>query len=269
VADCIERGRDVTAGGARYNFTEVQGVGIAHVVDSLLNIRRLVYDEGEMTLADLVSAMDADFADDERLRQRLRSMRPAYGDGDKEAAALARRVLTGFFDAVDRSTNPRGGPHRPGLLVWTLYNDWADTIGALPDGRRRGEALSSSIGPRPDLRVGSPTSIIHDATAFDHWRCAGALALNLRFDARTVRGEDGLDALQSLVEGYFERGGMQVQLNVVDSDTLREAQASPESYADLLVRVSGFVARFVDLTARMQDEIIERTELAAAESANG
>jgi formate C-acetyltransferase len=268
VGDCIERGRDVTAGGARYNLTEVQGVGIADVVDSLLNVRRLVYDRGEMSLSDLVAVLDAEFAGEERLRQHLRSLRPAYGDGSEEAAALARRVVTGFFDAVDRSTNPRGGPHRPGLLVWTLYNDWAETVGALPDGRRRGEALASSIGPRPDLRVDSPTSIIRDATAFDHWRCAGALALNLRFDARSVRGTEGLDALRALIEGYFERGGMQVQINVVDGNTLRQAQASPESYADLLVRVSGFVARFVDLTPRMQDEIIERTELPAADGRN-
>ena len=261
VGDCIERAKDITAGGARYNFTEVQGIGLAHVVDSLLNARRLVYEKREMTLAELLRKVDANFADDEPLRRRLQLMRPAYGDGSEETRALARQVAHNFFDAVDRSTNPRGGPHRPGLLVWTLYHDWADVVGPLPDGRRRGEAMASSIGPRGEAPIESPTSIIHDATAFDHWRCAGALTLNLRFDQNSVKGEDGLAALEALMRVYFEKGGLQLQINVVDSALLREAQANPAAHVGLVVRVSGFSARFVTLSQRMQNEIIARTEL--------
>ncbi|HUT24434.1 MAG TPA: pyruvate formate lyase family protein [Sumerlaeia bacterium] len=270
VRDCVERGRDVTAGGARYNFTELQGVGIAHVVDSLLNVRRLVYDEGEIGLEELVAKLDANFAEPaaasggEPLRRRLQLMKPAYGDHTPETADLARRVVHSFFDRVERYTNPRGGTFRPGLLVWTLYHEWADRVGALPDGRRRGDALVSSIGPRVEAVVDSPTSILQDATAFDHFRCAGGLALNLRFTGDVARTGDGLDALMQLMEVYFERGGMQLQVNVVDSEMLRQAQTNPEAYAGLVVRVSGFAARFVTLDRRMQDEIVSRAELSPA-----
>jgi len=264
VGDCIERGRDITAGGARYNFTEDQGVGIAHAVDSLLNVQRLVYERQEMTLAELVKKLDAGFEGDEPLRRRLRLMRPAYGCGTDEAAGMARRVVHGFFEAVERHTNPRGGPHRPGLLVWTLYHNWANCVAALPDGRRKGDALVSSAGPRGEVRADSPTSIVSDATAFDHWHCAGALALNLRFDRNSVKDDRGLEALEALMRVYFQRGGMQLQINVVDSALLRAAQASPEAYADVVVRVSGFAARFVELAPLMQNEVIARAELTAS-----
>ncbi len=263
VGDCIDRGRDITAGGARYNFTEVQGIGLAHVVDSLLNLKRVVYDGASLTLSDLVGLLDANYAGEERLRRRLQGMRPAYGDGVKETAALARRVTDGFFAQVEQYRNPRGGTFRPGLLVWTLYHEWADCVGALPDGRRRGEALVSSIGPRVEVRVDAPTAVVADATAFDHWRCAGGLTLNLRFDAGSVAGETGLAALDALLRGYFAQGGMQVQVNVADSSVLRAARDHPEEFADLLVRVSGFVTRFVTLGGRMQEEIIDREELRA------
>ena len=262
VGDCIERGKDITAGGARYNFTEVQGIGIAHVVDSLLNVQRLVFERRDVTLEDLAAKLGTNFQDDEPLRRRLAGMRPAYGDHSPETSELARRVVHGFFDAVERYTNPRGGTFRPGLLVWTLYNLWADRVGALPDGRRRGDALVSSIGPRLDVAIDTPTSIVRDVTAFDHFRCAGALTLNLRFDASLPESDEGLDAIRRLMEVYFDKGGMQLQVNAVDSDLLRNAQADPSQFPGLLVRVSGFSARFVTLDPRMQDEIIARAELA-------
>jgi len=125
----------------------VQGVGIANVVDSLLNVRRLVFERCELALPDLVAKLDAGFDGDEPLRRGLANMRPAYGDHDADTSALARRVVHGFYDGVERSTNPRGGTFRPGLLVWTLYHSWADVVGALPDGRRRGYARGRSVGP--------------------------------------------------------------------------------------------------------------------------
>ena len=262
VDDCIERGLDITAGGARYNFTELQGIGIAHVVDSLLNLRRTVCEEDEIELEELVVALDADFAGNEPLRRRLAGARPAYGDHTEETAAMAREVVHGFFDAVERFENPRGGPFRPGLLVWTLYDMWADCVGALPDGRRRGDALASSIGPMVGNRAVAPTAVVSEATSFDHHRCAGGLTLNLRFAAESVRGQPSRAALVRLIEGYFERGGMQLQLNVANSDVLREAQRDPAAFGDLVVRVSGFSARFVTLSRRIQDEIIARAELA-------
>lgn len=263
VDDCIATGRDMASGGARYNFTEVQGIGIANVVDSLLNVRELVYERGELAFPDLLATLQTDFADAEPLRRRLAARHPAYGDGEPEIAELAREVVHTFFTHCEGRPNPRGGTFRPGLLVWTLFTDWANTVGALPDGRRRGEPLVSSIGPR-NGGDGSPTAIIADATAFDQFHCAGGLTLNLRFDASTARTATGRSAIAALLEGYFQRGGIQVQVNVTDSALLRAAQADPAQHPGLLVRVSGFCARFHDLPAVMQDEIIARAELRTA-----
>jgi trans-4-hydroxy-L-proline dehydratase len=261
IDDCIDRGMDMSQGGARYNFTEVQGIGIAHVVDSLLNVKRLVYQSGVMTLEDLVAGLDSDFEGEETLRGRLMGMKPAYGDHSPETSAMARTIAHRFFDRCERSRNPRGGTFRPGLLVWTLYDDWADRVGALPDGRRRGEAMVSSIGPRSEARIETATSIIQDVTSFDHYRSAGGLTLNLRFDADLPRTQDGIDAIMSLIRIYFDRGGMQLQINVVDSKVLQDAQENPGNHAGLLVRVSGFCARFADISRRTQDEVIARAEL--------
>jgi len=263
IDDCIERGMDMSQGGARYNFTEIQAVGIANVVDSLLNVRKLVYEGGEMTLEELVAGLDGGFEGDEALRRKLMRMKPAYGNHSAETAELARTVVHAFFDRCERFTNPRGGPFRPGLLVWTLYDAWADTVGALPDGRRRGDAMVSSIAPRDEAAIDTPTSIILDVTAFDHYRCAGGLTLNLRFDAALARTPEGIDAILSLMETYFHRGGMQLQVNVIDSRVLRKARDHPEAHAGLLVRVSGFCAHFVDISRRMQEELIARVELDA------
>lgn len=263
IDDCIERGMDMSQGGARYNFTEIQGIGIAHVVDSLLNIRTLVYDTGEMTLTELVAKLDNGFEGDGPLRRRLMLMKPAYGDHSAASSGMARTIVHAFFGQCERFTNPRAGPFRPGLLVWTLYDGWADTVGALPDGRRRGEAMVTGIGPRSETAIDTPTSVIQAATSFDHYRCTGGLTLNLRFDETLARTRQGVDAIMSLMETYFNRGGMQLQVNVVDSALLREAREHPEAYADLLVRVSGFCAHFVDLSARAQEEFIARAELAA------
>jgi len=263
IDDCIERGMDMSQGGARYNFTEIQAIGIANVVDSLLNVRRLVYERQEMTLDELVARLDRDFEGDEALRRKLMRMKPAYGDHYVETAELARAVAHAYFDCCELYANSRGGRFRPGLLVWTLYDDWADIVGALPDGRRRGDAMVSSIGPRDEAAIDTPTSVILDVTAFDHYRCAGGLTLNLRFDAALARTRKGVDAILSLIKTYFNRGGMQVQVNVVDSRVLREAQEHPEAHAGLMVRVSGFSARFVTISRRMQDEVIARVEFNA------
>ena len=263
IDDCIDRGMDMSQGGARYNFTEVQGIGIAHVVDSLLNINKLIYERQELSLENLVAELDSDFDNQDALRRRLQRMKTAYGDHSPETAAMAKRVVHAFFDLCERSGNPRGGTFHPGLLVWTLYDEWADRVGGLPDGRRRGEAMVSSIGPRGEARIESATSIIQDVTSFDHYRSTGGLTLNLRFDAKLARSERGIDAIESLIRTYFNRGGMQLQINVVDTNLLREAQQNPEAHADLLVRVSGFCARFADISCRMQDEVIARAELDA------
>ena len=257
--DCLATGKHLTAGGCRYNFTELQGVGIANVVDSLLAVRHHVF-EGSVGYAELLAALAANFEGREPLRQRLRRQTPHYGSDEPEADALAREVVHHFYACVEGHSNPRGGTFHPGLLVWTLHDQWADATGALPDGRRRGEPLVNSIGPTPGFDAAGPTAAIKSATAFDHTPCVGGLTLNLSLHAESLRSPDGLDRLSDLLATYFGRGGMQVQLNAVSRERLLEAQAHPETSPPLVVRVTGFSADFLTLSRTMQDEIIRRTQ---------
>jgi formate C-acetyltransferase len=260
VADCLASGQHLTAGGARYNFTEVQGVGIANVVDSLMAVKRHVFDQGTGPWDDLLSALRENFDGHEPLRQCLRSRTSHYGTDDPEADALARDVVDHFYACVEGHRNPRGGTVHPGLLVWTLHAEWADATGALPDGRRRGEPLVNSIGPTPGFDRAGPTAVIKSATALDHVPCVGGLTLNLSIHAAGLRTDEGIDRLSELVTTYFERGGMQVQLNAVRREQLLAAQAHPETSPPILVRVTGFSADFLTLSPPIQDEIIRRTE---------
>ena len=257
--DCLASGKHLTAGGARYNFTELQGVGIANVVDSLLAVRRHV-PGGGVAWEELLAALRDDFEGREPLRQRLRSRTPHYGSDEPEADALAREVVHHFYACVEGHRNPRGGTFHPGLLVWTLHDHWAGSTGALPDGRRRGEPLVNSIGPTPGFDRGGPTAVVKSATAFDHAPCVGGLTLNLSLHAAALATDEGLGRLGELLVTYFERGGMQVQLNAVSRQQLREAQAHPDTSPPIVVRVTGFSADFLTLSRTMQDEIIRRTE---------
>ena len=260
IDDCLATGKHVTAGGARYNFTEVQGVGIANVVDGLMAVKRHVFDEGAVAYGELLAALREDFDGHEPLRQRLRTRTSHYGSDEPEADALARVVVEHFYACVEGHRNPRGGTFHPGLLVWTLHAEWANATGALPDGRRRGEPLVNSIGPTPGFDREGPTAVIKSATAFGHVPCVGGLTLNLSLHTASLRTDEGLDRLGDLLVTYFQRGGMQVQLNAISREHLLEAQAHPESSPPILVRVTGFSADFLTLSRTIQDEIIRRTE---------
>jgi len=260
VDDCLATGTHLTAGGARYNFTEVQGVGVANVVDSLMAVRRHVFDRGAVAYGELLAALRDDFEGHEPLRQLLRTRTPHYGTDQPEADALARQVVDHFYACVEGHRNPRGGTFHPGLLVWTLHDKWAASTGALPDGRRRDEPLVHSIGPTPGFDRAGPTAVIKSATAFDHTPCVGGLTLNLSLHAAALRAGDGLERLGQLLATYFERGGMQVQLNAIGREQLLEAQAHPDTSPPLVVRVTGFSADFLTLSRTMQDDIIRRTE---------
>ena len=264
IDDCLATGKHLTGGGARYNFTEVQGVGIADVADSLMAVRRHVFGEDAVTWDELVAALRDNFEGHEPLRQRLRTRTTHYGTDEAEADALAREVVEHFYACVEGHRNPRGGTFHPGLLVWTLHANWADSTGALPSGRQRGEPLVSSIGPRPGCDREGPTAVIKSATAFDHVPCVGGLTLNLSLDTASLLTGEGLDRLGDLLATYFERGGMQVQLNAISREQLLEAQAHPDTSPPLVVRVTGFSADFLTLGKTIQDEIIRRTEHAVS-----
>jgi pyruvate formate-lyase/glycerol dehydratase family glycyl radical enzyme len=257
--DCIRSGRDYNAGGARYNNTYVQGVGIGTLTDSLAAIRTSVFEERRLTLAELVRAMDADFAGYEDLRLRLVNRMPKYGNDDDRADDLMRRAFFAFFDAVDGRPCARGGAYRIQMLPTTCHVYFGSMTGALPDGRPAGQPLSEGISPVQGRDRLGPTAVFRSASKLDHIRTGGTL-LNMKFAPELLDGEEGIDKVAHLVRSYFKLDGHHVQFNVVRVETLREAQARPDEHRGLIVRVAGYSDYFCDLSPALQEEIIARTE---------
>ena len=257
--DCVRNGRDYNAGGARYNNTYIQGVGIGSLSDALAAIRTLVFEEKRLGLADLVRATDADFAGQEELRLRLVQRAPKYGNDDDRADSLMRRAFEAFFSAVDGRACARGGAYRIQMLPTTCHVYFGSVTGALPDGRRAGLPLSEGISPVQGADRRGPTAVVQSAAKMDHVRTGGTL-LNMKFAPSLLEGEAGIDHLAHLVRGYFKMDGHHVQFNVVRAATLREAQANPGEHRDLIVRVAGYSDYFCDLSPALQEEIIGRTE---------
>jgi formate C-acetyltransferase len=257
--DCIRKGQDYNAGGARYNHTFIQFVGIGSLTDSLAALRQLVFDEGELSLQELVAVMDADFAGSEPLRQRLLHRTHKYGNDDEYADELMVRAFNAVIEDVDGRPNTKGGCYQVEMLPTTCHVYFGSVTGATPDGRRAGAALSEGISPVQGADRRGPTAVIKSAAKMDHLKTGGTL-LNMKFAPALLQDETGIDRLSQLVRTYFKMDGHHVQFNVVTAETLRQAQAQPASYRDLIVRVAGYSDYFCDLSRELQDEIIARTE---------
>jgi formate C-acetyltransferase len=259
IDDCIRNGRDYNAGGARYNTTYIQGVGIGTLTDSLAAIRSAVFEEGRLTLGALVSALGKDFDGHEELRLRLVNRMPKYGNDDDRADALMQRAFEAFFAAVDGRPSGRGGTYRIQMLPTTCHVYFGSVTGATADGRRATRPVSEGISPVQGADRRGPTAVVQSAAKMDHIRTGGTL-LNMKVTPSLVATEDGIAKLGHLVRGYFKMDGHHVQFNVVRAETLRQAQAHPEEHRDLIVRVAGYSDYFCDLSPALQDEIIARTE---------
>ena len=270
IDDCITRGRDYHDGGARYNTTYVQGVGLGTMADALTALKYHIFDrfpEGDLrhtlTMAELLAALDADFraegAEGEPLRQMLLNRTPRYGNDDDYADAVMRDVFEAYFDAVDGRPNTKGGHYHVNLLPTTCHVYFGSVCGATPDGRHAGTPVSEGISPVQGADRRGPTAVLRSAARMDHARTGGTL-LNLKFTPSLLAGDSGLDTLVQLVRAYFRLDGHHVQFNVVDAATLRAAQRNPEQYRNLIVRVAGYSDYFCDLGQALQEEIIARTE---------
>jgi formate C-acetyltransferase len=257
--DCIKKGRDYNAGGARYNNTFIQAVGIGSVTDSLSALKQVVFERQTLTLPELVSTLDADFRDQEPLRQRLLHKTPKYGNDDAAADDVMVRVFTFLFEAIDGRPNGKGGAYRVEMLPTTCHVYFGQVCLASADGRRAGEPLSEGISPVQGADRSGPTAVLRSAGKMDHVKTGGTL-LNMKFTPSLLEGEGGIERLQHLVRTYFKMDGHHVQFNVVTAAKLREAQAHPEKNRDLIVRVAGYSDYFCDLSLELQEEIIHRTE---------
>jgi formate C-acetyltransferase len=257
---CIENARDMTAGGARYNFGSIGARGFGTAVDSLAAVMSLVYDGGAVTMKELVKALDANFKGHEALRATLQNKAPRYGRGDAEADAIAREVAAHFCKQVASRRTIREGPFRPGFFSYGMHVAEGLFIGAMPNGRKAGEPVSNSFSPSNGSETNGPTAMLQSVARVDHSLISNGCAVNMRMLPAMFEGEENLEKMVALVRGFFAMGGMELSLNAVSTETLKDAQHRPECYRDLVVRVSGYSAHFTDLGRPIQDEIISRTE---------
>ncbi len=259
VDDCISKGMDYNAGGARYNNSYIQGVGMGTITDALAAIRFLVYEKKRFPMADLLEALSADFEGYETIQQQLLEEAPKYGNDDDRADAITRRVFEEYFKNIDGRPNTKGGHYRVNLLPTTVHVYFGSVVGATADGRKAGMPLSEGISPVQGADTNGPTAVIKSAAKIDHLRTGGTL-LNQKFTPQVLSTESGMVKAMQLVRSYFRMDGHHIQFNVVTAETLRKAQRHPQEYKDLIVRVAGYSDYFVDLSAELQEEIIRRTE---------
>lgn len=257
--DCIASGRDYNAGGARYNTTYIQGVGLGSVTDILTSIRFNIYDRRRFTWDELLEALQSDFEGAEEMQYEMIYHTPKYGNDDDYADAQAVAVFEMFHDAVTGRPTPRGGIHRINMLPTTSHVYFGNVTGATPDGRKAGVPLSEGISPFQGVDRQGPTAVLKSASKIDHLRTGGTL-LNQKFSPEFFEDEESYQKLTALIRSYFSLDGHHIQFNVVSADTLRNAQKHPELYRDLIVRVAGYSDYFNDLGEDLQNEIIRRTE---------
>ncbi len=259
IDDCIANGKDYHDGGARYNTTYIQGVGVGTMTDALTAIKYHVLDKKVLTMDELLTALRDDFEGHERVRQMLLNKTPKYGNDDDYADGVMMALFEAYFNAIDGRKNTKGGMYHINLLPTTVHVYFGSVIGATPDGRRAWEPLSEGISPVQGADRRGPTAVIKSVAKMDHVRTGGTL-LNQKFTPQLLKDDDGLDKLVQLIRTYFKLDGHHIQFNVVDAARLRAAQKNPERYRDLIVRVAGYSDYFCDLGKVLQDEIIARTE---------
>ncbi len=257
--DCIDRGMDYNAGGARYNTSYLQGVGIGTITDCLAAIKYNVYDHGKFSMMELMEAMKADFVGYDRIWHLVADKSPKYGNDDDYADTIMREVFGFYQRSVTGRRNNRGGTYRINMLPTTCHVYFGDVMMASANGRHAHKPVSEGISPEKGADVNGPTGVIRSCAKMDHLSTGGTL-LNQKFSPSLVAGEQGLNQMANLVKSYFNMDGHHIQFNVIDRETLILAQQNPDEYRDLIVRVAGYSDHFRNLSKALQDEIIGRTE---------
>jgi len=257
---CVESGRDATDGGARYNFGSITARGLGTTADSLAAIKKLVFDDQVLTMSALVELLETNFEGKDELRHLLINRAPKYGNDDDYVDLIAKEIAELFCREVTENQSIRGGHFRPAFYSYGTHVLDGQFLGATPDGRMAGEAISNGISPANAREKKGPTAVLNSAAKLEHKLISNGNALNLRLLPSLVQDEAALGKVASLVQTYFHSGGMQLQFNVVSRETLVDAQKHPQDHRDLVVRVSGYSAFFTDLGKLIQDDIIARTE---------
>lgn len=263
---CVETGKDLICGGNRYNFTGPQASAIGSVADGLSTIEQLVFDEKRVSGKELLDAVKANWENNEKLYQLVNGSKVHhYGNDDDYADRFADFVFNTYCECIEGHTNARGGAYTPGVYGVSANVGFGLITGPSVDGRKAQEPTSDNMGPVHTLAgshdIKGPTAIVKSVTKMNHSRATNGTLLNWKFPPECVSGETGLENLINLIDTYFERGGMHSQFNILSAEAMRAAQKTPEKYRDMLVRVAGYSAYFVDLSVFLQEDLIARTEL--------
>ena len=257
--DCIAKGKDYNAGGARYNTKYLQGVGIGTITDCLAAVKYNVYDKKNFTMDELMAALDDNFTGHERILNLVKNHSPKYGNDDEYADEIMKQVFEYYQGEVTGRPNMLGGMYRVNMLPTTCHVYFGEVMMASANGRLAHVPVSEGISPEKGADVNGPTAVIKSCAKMDHLMTGGTL-LNQKFTPSVVAGEEGLNQMASLIRSYFNMDGHHIQFNVIDRQTLLNAQKYPEEYKDLIVRVAGYSDHFRNLSKALQDEIINRTE---------
>jgi formate C-acetyltransferase len=261
IEGCIESGKDVSAGGAKYNFSGVQGIGIANLSDSLYVIKKVVYDNKEMTLPKLLEILDTNYKGYETLRQRFINKFEKYGNDVDEVDYLGSEILAYYCKEVEKYKNIRGGFFQPGSYTVSAHIPLGEAVGATPDGRLNGEQLADGgLSPMVGRDKNSPTAVLKSVSKLDNYLTSNGSLLNVKFNPSVLEGDEGIRKLVGFLQAFMRLKLQHIQFNVISAKTLRDAQKHPEKYKNLVVRVAGYSAIFVELNKSIQDDIINRTE---------
>ena len=259
IDDCITKGKDYNDGGPRYNTTYIMPVGIGTLTDSLAAIKHHVFVKRNLTMEQLIQILKSNFQGHELVRQMLLNKSPKYGNDDDHADELLKASFDSLYRVIFGRKNTKGGFYAVNYLSTTCHVYFGSVVGATPDGRQAYEPVSEGVSPVQGADTHGPTAVIKSVSKMDQVRTGGTL-LNQKFAPSLLEGDLGIDNLAHLVRSYFKLDGHHIQMNVVTAETLRAAQATPEKYRDLIVRVAGYSDYFCDLGKTLQDEIIARTE---------
>jgi len=259
MSDCIEKGLDYHNGGARYNPTYIQGVGMGSVADAMTAVKLHIFDKKTFGMDELLTALKADFDGFDSMRNTLLNHTPKYGNDDDYADSVAELLFEIYYANLNGRPNTKGGKYRVNLLPTTVHIYFGLVVGALPSGRKAKSPLSDGISPEKGADVNGPTAVFKSAARIDHSRTGGTL-LNMKFNPQVLKSENDIEKFAHLIRVYFKLGGHHAQFNVIGAETLRQAQEEPQEYRDLIVRIAGFSDYFVDVGRQLQDEIIARTE---------
>lgn len=262
IEDCVQHGQDITAGGARYNFSGVQGIGIANLSDSLHALKGMVFEQKRLSFAELIAVLKANFQtpEGEKIRARLINRFEKYGNDIDEVDNISAALLRFYCKEVEQYQNPRGGQFTPGSYTVSAHVPLGSVVGATPDGRLAGEQLADGgLSPMLGQDVQGPTAVLKSVSKLDNFLLSNGTLLNVKFTSATLAGDSGLNKLADFLQAFTRLRLQHIQFNVVNADTLREAQQRPQDFAGLVVRVAGYSAFFVELSQEIQDDIIRRT----------